>query len=81
MLFPQQLEVRLVREKDKRKSQGSTHVHSCIIAQEGRSSYIGIFVHTTGPNQGSGESRIRQRPVDTHRMDHHQPISSQRSMF
>ena len=24
-----------------------------------------IFVHTTGPNQGSGESRIRQRTVDT----------------
>ena len=26
-------------------------------------------MHTTGPNQGSGESRIRQRTVDTHRMD------------
>ena len=24
-----------------------------------------ISVHTTGPNQGSGESRIRQRTVDT----------------
>ena len=24
-----------------------------------------IFVHTTGPNQGSGESKIRQRTVDT----------------
>ena len=30
--------IRPVREKDQRKSQGSTHVHSCIIAQEGRSS-------------------------------------------
>ena len=30
--------IRLVREKEKRKSQGSTHVHSCTIAQEGRNS-------------------------------------------
>ena len=30
--------IRLVREKEKRKSQVSTRVHSCIIAQEGRSS-------------------------------------------
>ena len=30
--------IRPVREKEERKSQGSTHVHSCIIAQEGRSS-------------------------------------------
>ena len=26
-------------------------------------------MHTTGPIQGSGESRIRQRTVDTHRID------------
>ena len=31
-------EIRPVREKEKKESQGSTHVHSCIIAQEGRSS-------------------------------------------
>ena len=31
-------EIRLVREKEKRKSQGSTHVHSHIITQEDRSS-------------------------------------------
>ena len=55
----------LVREKEKGNSQG---IHLCSQLNhcpKGKTSYIRIFVHKSGSYKGSGESRIKQRTMDT----------------
>ena len=60
--------IKLVREKEKRNSYPT---HQVFISESLPRKRVGtdtnrIFMHTTGSHQGSrGESRIRQRTVDT----------------
>ena len=65
-----------VLNQSERKRRGTAYnpssVHSWIIAQERvGTATIGIFMHTTGSQHGSRrESRIRQRTMDTHDLNH-----------
>ena len=62
--------LRLVREKEKRNSPG---IHPCSQLNhcpKGKTSYIRIFVQKTDSYKGSGESRIKQRTVDTRNQNH-----------
>ena len=73
--------IRPVREKEKRKSQVSIHVHSCIIAQEGRSSQTQDLCAYNWSK--SRLRRVKDQAEDHGHtgMDHHQPISSQGVCF
>ena len=73
-------EVRLVREKEKRKSQVSIHVHSCFIALKGRRQPYQDYHDQTGP------SRLRRVKYQAEDCGHTgqgspQPISSQGVCF
>ena len=62
--------LRLVREKEKRNSPGIHMFSQLNHFPKSKTSYIRIFVHKPGSYQGSGESRIRQRTMDTQEPNH-----------
>ena len=73
--------IRPDREKEKRESQVSIHVHSCIIAQEDRSSQTqDLRVYNWSKSR---LRRVKDQAEDCGHtgMDHHQPISSQGVCF